>query len=224
MLTNNDCYKANQKITPQAIVVHSTGADNPSLKRYVQPDDGILGKNIYNNSWNRSGVNKCVNGFIGKDKNGVVRVYQTLPWTMRPWGCGSGKKGSYNNSAIQFEMCEDNLKDEAYFNEVMDNATSLCAYLCKEYNIAVSDVVSHHEANLRGFASNHGDCDHWLAKFNKNMDWFRLVVAQKMGTVNTNSDVIYKVQVGAFKNKANAEALVNQLKTKGYEAFIVANK
>lgn len=28
-------------------------ANNPNLKRYVGPDDGLLGKNQYNNHWNQ---------------------------------------------------------------------------------------------------------------------------------------------------------------------------
>ena len=36
-------------MTPKGIMVHSTGAENPWLKRYVGPDDGLLGKNQYNN-------------------------------------------------------------------------------------------------------------------------------------------------------------------------------
>ena len=48
IFTNNACYKAGHKITPKGIMVHSTGANNPWLKRYVGPDDGLLGKNQYN--------------------------------------------------------------------------------------------------------------------------------------------------------------------------------
>ena len=48
ILTNNACYKAGKTITPKGIMVHSTGANNPNLKRYVGPDDGLLGKNQYN--------------------------------------------------------------------------------------------------------------------------------------------------------------------------------
>ena len=175
LLTKNDCYKKGQKITPKGIVVHSTGANNPNLRRYVQPDDGILGKNTNNNHWNKSGVEKCVHAFIGKDKEGNVRVYQTLPFNYACWGVGKGKKGSYNyNPAyIQFEICEDNLKDEAYFNKAFNLAIEFCAYLCKEYNLSVDNVVSHQEAYKRGYGSNHGDCDHWLKAFGKNMDWFR---------------------------------------------------
>lgn len=180
LLTNNSCYKKASKMVPKGIVVHSTGANNPYLKRYVQPDDGILGKNQYNNDWNRSGVNACVNAFIGKDKNGVVRCYQTLPFEVMPWGCASGKKGSYNYTHIQFEICEDALKDEKYFKDAFGVAIDFCAYLCKKYNISVDNIVSHHESYLKGYGSNHADCDHWLKKFNKNMDWFRNEVKAKL--------------------------------------------
>ncbi|MCH5301172.1 MAG: amidase, partial [Ruminococcus sp.] len=77
LLTKNDCYKRNQKMTPKGIVVHSTGANNPNIRRYVAPDDGIIGKNDYNNDWNRSGLDVAVHAFIGKDKNGNVKCYQT---------------------------------------------------------------------------------------------------------------------------------------------------
>ena len=52
IFTENACYKAGRKITIKGIMVHSTGANNPWLKRYVGPDDGKLGKNQYNNHWN----------------------------------------------------------------------------------------------------------------------------------------------------------------------------
>ncbi len=183
LLTNNDCYKKATKMTPKGIVVHSSGANNSSLKRYVQPDDGILGVNKYNNSWNKSGTNTCVHYFIGRDKNGKVRCYQTLPLDYACWGVGKGKKGSYNYNPtghIQFEICEDNLKDETYFNQAFSTAIELCAYLCKEYNLPVSSIVSHHESHQLGYGSNHGDCDHWLKKFKKDMNWFRSQVQAKL--------------------------------------------
>lgn len=183
IFTNNDCYKKATPITPKGIVVHSTGANNPNLKRYVQPDDGLLGDNKYNNDWNRSGVGKCVHGFIGKDKNGDVQVYQTLPFNYAAWGVGNGKKGSYNYNPtgyIQFEICEDGLTDANYFNKAFDLAAEFCAYLIKEYNLSLDNVVSHNEAYKRGYASNHNDCDHWLKNFGKDMNWFRSLVKSKM--------------------------------------------
>lgn len=40
------------------------------------------------------------------------------------------------------------------------------------------------------------------------------------GSAATTSGKIYKVQVGAFKSKANADNLVKELKAKGYNAFV----
>lgn len=172
IFTENACYKAGKKITPKGIIVHSTGANNPNLKRYVNPDDGLLGKNLYGNHWNTyhpSGREVCVHAFIGKLKDGSVATYQTLPWDHRGWHCG----GTGNNTHIGFEICEDNLTDAAYFNKVYQEAVELCAYLCKEFNLTENDVICHSEAYKKGIASNHGDVMHWFPKFGKSMDTFR---------------------------------------------------
>lgn len=42
IFTENACYQAGRRIVPEGIMVHSTGADNPWLKRYVGPDDGLF--------------------------------------------------------------------------------------------------------------------------------------------------------------------------------------
>ena len=109
ILTENACYKAGRKITVKGIMVHSTGANNPNLKRYVGPDDGLLGKNQYGNHWNTyhpGGREVCVHAFIGKLADGTIATYQTLPWNHRGWHAG----GSANNTHIGFEICEDGLR------------------------------------------------------------------------------------------------------------------
>lgn len=179
ILTNNDCYKRGVKIKPKGVMVHSTGANNPSLKRYVQPDDGLLGDNAYNNDWNRKGLSVCVHAFIGKLADGTVATYQTLPWDHRGWHAG----GNANNTHISFEICEDNLKDEKYFSAVYKEAVELTAYLCKMYDLdplADGVVIDHKEGSKRGIASGHGDVAHWFPKFGKSMDTFRKDVAQEM--------------------------------------------
>ena len=184
LLTNNDCYKANRTITPKGVMVHSTGANNPNLRRYVQPNDGLLGENRNRNDWNRSGTGACVHAFIGQLADGSVATYQTLPWNHRGWHCGTGTSGvSANNTHISFEICEDNLKDESYFKAVYQEAAELTAYLCKMYDLDPLEdgvVICHQEGYRRGVASNHGDVLHWFPKFGKNMSDFRNDVAQIM--------------------------------------------
>lgn len=186
LFTKSDCYKKKRKMKPKGIVVHSTGVTNTNLKRYVGPDDGRLGVNTNKNHWNQPGVSACVHAFIGKDKHGAVCTYQTLPLNICAWGVGKGSKGSYNYDPayLQFEILEDNLKNEDYFNRVMREAQELCAKWCKEYNLSVSKVISHSEAHAQGYGSNHADCDHWLAKFGRNMKWFRNEVKKILDKMN----------------------------------------
>ena len=178
-LTGNDCYKAGRTIIPKGVMVHSTGANNPSLKRYVQPDDGLLGENTNGNDWNMPGVGACVHAFIGKLKDGTIATYQTLPWTMRGWHCADNG----NNTHISFEICEDDLSDDAYFAAVYQEAVELTAYLCKQFDLdplADGVVICHQEGYRRGIASNHGDVLHWFPKHGKTMDDFRKDVAKAM--------------------------------------------
>ena len=179
ILTHNDCYKAGRTITPKGVMVHSTGANNPNLRRYVQPDDGVLGANQSNNHWNKSGVQKCVHAFIGRTADGTVAVYQTLPWNHRGWHCGS----KANNTHISFEICEDGLEDDGYFRQVYQAAAELTAYLCRKYKLdplADGVVIDHHEGYLRGIASGHADVSHWFPRHGKSMDDFRADVARRL--------------------------------------------
>lgn len=206
LLYHNPCYKKGEIIKPQYIVVHSTGAVNPYISRYVQPHPGqtvgmgeypggkvytaeqmiaILGKNRYANDWNREILNGqrlevCVHAFIGKLTDGSVATVQTLPWGMRAWGVGSGWKGSFNNSAIQFEICEDDHSSADYCKANYREAVELCAKLCDFYDIPVDHIVSHAEAYRMGMGSNHGDPDHWWKKHGLTMNGFRSAVATEL--------------------------------------------
>lgn len=178
ILTQNDCYKAGRTIVPKGVMVHSTGANNPNLRRYVAPNDGLLGEPSMRH-WNQSGVGACVHAFIGKLADGSVATYQTLPWTMRGWHCGR----SGNDTHISFEICEDGLTDASYFNAVYREAVELTAHLCKEFGLdplADGVVICHAEGYKRGIASNHGDVLHWFPQFGKTMDDFRADVAREM--------------------------------------------
>lgn len=184
ILTNNDCYKAKRTIIPKGVMVHSTGANNPNLSRYAQPNVGGIGVNKYNNDWNRSGTGACVHAFIGKLANGNIATVQTLPWNHRGWHCAK----SGNNTHISFEICEDGLTDKNYFNKVYQEAVELTAYLCKLYKLdPLKDgvVICHSEGYKRGIASNHGDVMHWFPKHGKSMDTFRADVKSAMTSTKT---------------------------------------
>lgn len=159
-LTRNACYIAGAKMAPRGIMIHSTGANNAYLRRYVQPDDGLLGPNPYNNHWNvyhpggadigphayvNNGYGYCAtcggrqvsaHAMIGKLSDGGVATYQLLPWDHQGWHSGGGSKGQANKLGyIGFEICEDALTDGGYFLSAYNEAVDLCAYLCELYGL-----------------------------------------------------------------------------------------
>ena len=178
LLTHNDCYLRGWTIRPRGVMVHSTGANNPYLGRYLAPDDGRLGEPSPRH-WNQGGVGACVHAMIGKAADGTVAIYQTLPWTMRGWHCGR----SGNDTHISFEICEDSLTDRAYFQATYQAAVDLTAYLCRRFRLdplADGVVLCHSEGYKRGIASNHADVLHWWGRYGVSMDNFRRDVAEKM--------------------------------------------
>ena len=190
----NDCYTRNQAELakapanrdsryaqyyrgPRWIMVHSTGANNPNLRRYVQPDDGVLGSNANGNDWNRPGLEVCVHAFLGLTQAGEVAAYQILPWEYRAWHCG----GDANNTHLSFEICEDNLRDRAYWEKTYRLARELTAELCRKFGLdplAPGVLVDHAEGAALGIASNHADVDHWWSRYGVTMDDFRADVAR----------------------------------------------
>ncbi|MCM1345098.1 MAG: glucosaminidase domain-containing protein [Lachnospiraceae bacterium] len=209
MMTQGACYKGAGRMQVKGILWHSTGADNPWLKRYVQPDDeaadrekliAVIGRNSYGNDWNHTDHQAGLNCWVGKLADGTAAAVQTMPWDYRPWGCGSGAKGSCNSGWIQFEICEDGLNDADYFRQVYSEACELTAYLCRKFGIdpkgsvsfngvEVPTILCHADSHRLGLGSNHGDVLHWFPKFGKDMDSVRNDVAELLREPSGRDDV-----------------------------------
>ena len=201
MLTNNACYKGTTTMIPRGVLWHDTAAKNPYISRYVQPmetDENyeemitLLGKNRYGNDWNHSDRRAGVNCFIGKLADETIATIQTMPWNYAPWACGSGVNGSFNNTHMQFEICDDGYKSKEYFEAVYKEACEITAYYCKKYKLdpmgtfvykgkIVPVITNHNEAYKLGFGNDHGDTNKWMSKFGKTMDDVRRDVAKLMG-------------------------------------------
>ena len=212
-------YRGAGNTAVRGVLWHSTGANNPTLKRYVQPDDNaadrakmleLLGTNKYGNDWNHVKENAGVHAWIGKLANGEVTSIQVGDWDKKAWGCGSGKKGSCNNGWLQFEICEDDLNDPVYFNKVYREAVELTAYLCKLYNldpqgtvayngIKVPVILCHQDSYRLGVGSNHGDVLYWFSKYGKSMQNVRDDVAALLAGTNINKEEDDDMDVARFK-------------------------
>ena len=235
ILTKNACYKAGQKHTVRGIMVHSTGANNPWLKRYVGPDDGRLGVNAYGNHWNQDTPDQrkiCCHAFIGKLADGTVATYQTLPWDMVGWHSGTGHKGkeanANNNGFIGFEICEDDLRSKDYLEQVYAETVDLCVYLCQQYGLTERDIICHSEGHTLGIASGHADVMHWWPRHGRSMDGLRADVKARLAAAaqpdkpdEAEPAKLYRVQIGAFSKKANATAQAAKAEAAGFEGAYV---
>lgn len=221
MMTNSTCYKQSGAMNVKGVLWHSTGANNPYISRYVQPSKNdanynklmnLLGTNKYSNSLNQITYYAGVNAWIGKLADGSVTAVQTLPWNMRPWGCGSGPKGSCNNGYIQLEICEDSLNSKEYFNKVYREACELTAFLCKKYDIdpfgsvimngvKIPTILCHADSHKLGFGSNHGDVLYWFSKYGKTMKDVRNDV---FNLINTPLPYMVKINVDSLNVRAGA--------------------
>ena len=224
MQTNSTCYRNTYKMRVKGILWHSTGANNPNLRRYVQPSErdknyskliSLLGKNPNGNDWNHIYIEAGLNCWIGKLADGSVTTLQTMPWDYAPWGCYQGWNGSCNDGWIQFEICEDGLDDRGYFEKVYREACEITAYLCKLYNINptgsvrvgsidVPTILCHQDSYRLGMGSDHGDVLHWFPKFGKDMAAVRRDVAALLkNTLQEDEDEMTIEQVKKIVKEEN---------------------
>ena len=225
IMRNSVCYRGTTTAKPVGIVWHDTGAGNPNICRYVQPDPDDpkrsellkkIGRNENGNDWNHPNTeDKGVNAFIGKLADGSIATVQTLPWNYRAWGVASGWNGSLNGTTdgkmwIQFEICDDYYKSADYFKKVYNEAVEFTAYLCKLYNIdpmgsvtyngvKVPTVLCHQDAYRLGFGSNHGDVLDWFGKFGATMSQVRKDVKLRMEDDMTEKETLALIDK-AIKN------------------------
>ena len=188
-MTENLCYKLNNRIVPRGIMIHGTGADNPYIKRYVHNDpNNRIGVNRYGNHWNHPYVEKCVHAFVGKLADDSIGVVQTLPYNNTAWHCGA----SGNMTHIGFEICQ-MTEDRKYTYAAYEQAVEYAAYLCEQFGFDPmhhGTIVSHKEGHELGIASDHKDPENWWSKYGLSMDGFR-------------RDVLLKIQSNKERTKMN---------------------
>lgn len=232
IVTKSDCYKAGQTIAVKGLMLHSVGCPQPKASAFI-------------NNWNKAGANACVHAIV--DAEG--RVYQLLPWNRRGWHCGSGSKGSGNNTHIGVEMTEpatikytsganwketgDGSNTRAHVLATYKTAVELFAYLCEKYSLnptADGVIISHSEGHSRGIASNHGDVEHIWNKFGLTMAQFRKDVKAAMngsGGISTPADTteLYRVRKSwnDAKSQIGAYSVLENAKKACKEGYTVYN-
>lgn len=217
-------YTVFQERGPLGLMLHSVGCAQPSAEAFV--------KRWNNPSYTRA----CVHAFIDADSGDV---WQTMPWNYRAPHCA----GDANNTHVGVEMCESryiSYTGGASF-EIIDKtraqqdcarayhaAVELFAYLCTEYGIdPETGIISHREGGIQGIASGHADPEHYWTGLQMpyTMDAFRAAVKAAMEAQPDEGDPIYRIQVGAFRNRIYADAYLETVKAAGFpNAYITVSK
>lgn len=187
-LTNSPCYKTKRNIKVSGLMLHSVGCPQPNAQVFIK-------------NWNTSSCKVGVHAFA--DTTGV---FETLPCRETPgiahraWHCGSGSKGSFNNSHISLEMtepscikyvggstftCSDIPKAQEHVRKTTQIAIEYFAMLCIYHNLdplGKNVIVSHKEGHDLGYSSGHNDPSHIWDQLHMNytMDNFRQDVYQKV--------------------------------------------
>lgn len=201
----------------------------------------LLGTNVNGNSWNRPEAQGAVHAAIGKLADGSYATVKTLDYTQPCWGAYKGPNGSYDGRLwtssgqiaggplyVQFEMIEDgNNPSLNHCKHLYENAVEFSAYLCKLFpTIKLENIISHKEAHDRGRASNHGDPEYYWARAGASytMSDFRKAVKAKLEEDEPKSEDLYRIQVGAFHNRAYAEGYLQEVQRAFPNAFITKVK
>lgn len=146
-----------------------------------------------------------------------------------------GKTGKLNDfKAITIEVASD-LKEPYAFNDTCyKRLIELCIDIMRRYNKNKA-VFFPDAAKAENYAANNQKqnemlftCHRFYAGVSCPGDWFFTRLPGFVDELNSklagDTTTLYRVQVGAFKNKANAILLKQELADKGYDCFIVEGK
>lgn len=178
--TKNGAYRAGRDVKNEGDVNHSIGCAQPRVEVIY----GLM---------NKESAGWGVNAILGDFHQGEGKIILCLPFnekkktTRRNWGVGSGKKGSWNNTRIQFECCEpsghtyaggtmigyDVKKNQPYFDRFWKMLVAWNVYLCVKLDFGPDTINDHAESYRAGMGGNHADLGQWLPKHGQSMDTLR---------------------------------------------------
>lgn len=208
--TANGAYTAGKTISPEGCVNHSVGCAQPAV-------------DVFFKIMNQASCGWGVNALLGDFHLGEGRILLTLKENTRPWGCGSGSKGSWNNTKIQWETCEpaghtyaggtmigyDVAKNQVYFERMWKMLLAWNVYCVKKLGYPISGISDHSESYKAGYGSNHSDMMQWLPKHGKSMDILRAEVKAIIDAGDKTDSTASQtgLQATTFANLSDADAI-----------------
>ncbi len=215
--TQNGAYRAGRTISNhQGCVNHSVGCAQPKA-------------DVFFSSMNKTSAQWGVNAILGDFHTGEGRILVTLDLKARPWGCGAGSRGSWNNTKIQWEVCEpaghtyaggtmiayDVEKNQGYFDRMWKMLVAWNVYCAVKLGYPVSGISDHAESYRAGYGSNHSDMGQWLPKHGKSMDALRAEVQAILENEEDEEDMVRYNKLSDIPESCNFRNIVDDLMTAG---------
>lgn len=239
----NSLYKAQKKLCgtgkAKSVTIHNTNdLDN------IHDDAAQYTRATYNENMNSARVHFYVDdtgawqnlragtGLFAADPVGAAEV---------SWHSGDGSTVDGGNmTSISIEIIMDENAD--HDAKAKDNGARMAAWLLWKNGLTIDNLLTHtywvNKAAGKKFTDVDRQCTNpisgrkWCPTYifasnnqataQKNWEAFKAIVKGYLdelnGTVTTGS--LYRVQVGAFSKKANAEKLKAELQAKGYQAYV----
>ena len=176
------------------------------------------------------GKKASANYVIGKDGE----IVRHVPEDKRAWTSGTGHKpGTNDMRAITIEVASIPENHNEFNNNSYASLIELVVDICRRYNKRLVYISNKTEALNYECKSNELliTLHRWFQAVACPDQWFIDKLPQFVYTVNSMLDnntpsepdtKLYRVQVGAFRDKRNAERFLAQVKEKGFtDAFIV---
>lgn len=203
-------YYSNRKLNtkdnkPEYITIHNT----PDINEAAGTNDAEqYARATYNNNMG----DVVVHYYIDETACWHILADDTVGWH-----AGDGTSGTGNTKSIAIEIIMDG-SGKAYDKNAEDRGAKLAAALLYKYNLTIDKMVPHQKWNGKYCPAY--ILKHWSTFVKKVETYLAEIKKQQAASKPAASNKLYKVQCGAYKNKANAEAQVAKLKKAGFNAII----
>ena len=191
---NKISLKCPYSMNPDCIVIHNTANDAPAKNEI-----SYMHSNNSNTSFHFAVDN--------------IEIVQGIDLNRNTWNAADGVNGRGNRKGISIEICY-SLSGGSRFEAAQRNAAELTAKLLKDYGWGIDRVMKHQD-----FSGKH--CPHRTLD-DYGWDYFLNLVKSYMNQPSEpEKKTLYRVQVGAFKSKANADAYAKKADAAGFKGAFV---
>lgn len=197
LIPRNKYNRPGTKSTPKRICVHYTGDCGATAEQLTKYWQNVAAGVFKDKPWSWTSAQYIV-GLNGE----VVRC---IPDNEIAYAAAN-----QNADTIHIEVCYKRQSGE--FEEKSIAALGeLVRSLMKKYSIPAVKVVRHYDLTGKLCPAYYVDEARWAA-------------LHERITSESKSSALYRVQVGAFSSRANAEAYMKKLKKAGFDGFVVQVK